>query len=281
MNRFALVFVALLIAASTWSWPDAAAAQLTLYDDFAGPLIDFSKWYGTTSEAGSGSGNPTTEFAREIVRGQLRVAITQYGLANTDSGSSGSFIRLSVNQNSVAFNTIQAKVTVTAGSAASCPLTNPGASSRSRAQILGSFFNDGTSPAAGDRTGDIIGFIQKVVNTTTGNVIEAGISRCPNPTCINTVTLTFQQFVTTWAPNKAHTLTLTWDKANHQFVYSVKAGLAATETMMLPYTLSDTAPAVLPTRQLGASDSVPNCTSAGGQLQSLMDARFDSVMTAP
>ena len=203
MRRSGLALAAALLAVAV-SVPTSAVA-LTLYDNFAGPLIDPSKWFGT--DAFGGSSNPTTEFPRQIVWGSLRLAATQYGLANTDSGASSSAIRLRVSQNPASITTMQARVTVTAGNAEVCP-TNTSATSKGRAQIVGAFFNDGTSSGAGDETGDIFAGIQMAVDGTLGNVVEAFFSRCTNAGCSNSTVLTVQQFTTTWALNRADTLTL-------------------------------------------------------------------------
>ena len=59
----------------------------------------------------------------------------------------------------------------------------------------------------------------------------------------------------------------------------MKAGWASAETIRLPYTQSDSAPAVVAFERLAANTTAPDCN--GSQLQSRIDARFDNFMIAP
>jgi hypothetical protein len=274
MRGFSLALM-IVIAALVLGYPAVSNAQLVLYDDFRSGVIDPTKWLGT--DATGGPGNPTTEVARRIEHAKLELRLNQYGLNNSDSGTSGGQVRLAVH-NPAPITTMQAAVTVLSGAALACP-TNASATVRSRAQIVGSFFNDGSSTGTGDRTGDIIATIQKVADATLGDIIQAVISRCPDASCSSTTTLSVQTFTTTWAPYHAHTLTLTWDAANNQFVYSAKPVLGRVETISLAYSQTDSAPPGLNFKQLSVNNSAANCN--GSRQHAFMDALFDSVKVNP
>ncbi len=263
----------ILLGALVLGHPAVSDAQLVLYDDFSSGLIDPSRWFG--SDTTGGSGNPTTEAVRLIKFGKLQLRLDQYGLNNSDGGTSVGRTRLSVT-NPTPITTMQAAVTVLSAEAEACS-TNTDATGQSRAQIAGGFFNDGSSTGSSDRTGDIIAIVQKDANAALGDVFEALIIRCANSSCSSTPIVTSQQFTATWAPNQPHTLTLTWDAANHQFIYSVKPVLGGSrETITLPYTQSDSNSAVGPFRHLVVSNAAVNCN--GSQKHAFMNALFDNVM---
>lgn len=262
-----------LIAALVLGYPAPSDAQLVLYDDFSSRVIDPAKWFGTA--ATGGPANPTTEVTRRIRLGKLQLRLNQYGLTTSDSGTSGGQYRLAIHD-PVPITTLQARVIVRRAEADVCP-TNTAAVARSRARVVGAFFNDGSSTGPGDRTGDIIAGVQKVADAAQGNLIQAFIARCPNASCSPSgTTLVFQDFVRTWAANQAHALTVTWEAANHQFVYSVKPVVGKSETITLPYSQSDADPPATNFKQLDVNNAAANCN--GSRKHAFMDALFDSVM---
>ena len=263
-----VIVIALAVLASA----AVSEAQLVLYDDFSSRIIDPAKWLGT--DASGGLANPTTEITRRIELGKLRLRLNQYGLTNSNSGTSGGQVRLAF-ANPVPITTIQASLIVLSGEALFCP-TNAGVSVRSRAQIVGSFFNDGSSTVAGDRTGDVLGTIQLVADPTLGDIIQAVISRCPDASCSSATTLSAQTFIMGWVPYLPLTLTLTWDAAHDQFVYTLKPVLGRAETITLPYTQADALPPVVNFKQLQVNNSATNCN--GSRKHAFMDVLFDKVM---
>jgi hypothetical protein len=275
-SALALMF---LLAALVLGHPAASDAQLVLYDDFSSSLIDPTKWLGTV--AVGGAANPTTESARVIKSGRLELRLNQYGLSTSDTGTSTGQYRISV-PNPTPITTWQAAVTVLSADVEACP-TNLSTTVRARAQVSGGFFNDGTSSGANDRTGDVIAGVQKIADTVLGNVIQAFIVRCTDASCSTTGPLSglsSQVFATAWAPNKGHTLTLTWDATGNQFVYAVKPVFGgSTETITLPYAESDAKSPIVPFRQLVVNNSAANCN--GSQKHAFMDVHFDSVMVNP
>ena len=261
-----------MIAAAVVGCPVTSQAQMVLYDDFSSGIIDGVKWFGT--DAFGGTANPTTEIIRRIEHGKLRLRLNQYGLTTSNSGTSGGQVRLAF-QNPASITAIQAGVTILSGEALGCP-ANAGATVRSRAQLVGGFFNDGSSTGAGDRTGDILAFIHKVTDPTVGELMQGGFTRCADATCSSNPTLSAQTFGRTWAPYQAHTLTLTWDAANHQFVFAAKGARGPAETFTLPYTQADSASPGLDFKQLSVNNSAANCS--GSRKHAFMDVLFDNVM---
>ena len=261
-----------LLGTFVLTYPTVSDAQLVRYDNFAGPLIDPSKWFGSAQSGGPA--NPTTEIVRQIsAAGLLELRLNQYGLSNSDNGTSDGFVRLRVT-NPAPITTLQAKVIVASASAEACPTNSfPGLA---QAEILGRFFNDGSSTGPSDQTGDIhAGIVKSSFGTATGNTIDAYITRCSDSTCSSVSLVATQRFVTTWAPGQPHTLRLEWDSANTQFVYSV----LGTETIAIPYTQSDTNPAVAPFRMLAVHNRAVNCT--GSQKHAFMDVFYRNVKVNP
>jgi hypothetical protein len=275
--RSALI-LAIALGALVLAVPETSHAQLMLYDDFSSPLINPAKWFAGGGTGGSG--NPTTDtrlFTTDLTPAgrQLEIAVRQYG-STSNSGTTGGQARLNVT-NPAAITTMQARVTVNSALAESCSTNNPGSLLvRARAEVIGSFFNDGTSPSAGDRTGDFQAAIDKIADTNLGNVIQAFVLRCTNATCSTFTTINFANLVTPWSPNEPHTLTLAWDKTNKRFIMSATTQLGQTETVFLSYTQSDSDPPVNEFKELLVLNSAANCT--GSHKQAYMDALFDTVM---
>jgi len=267
------VVLAALVGALALGHPAVSDAQLVLYDDFSSPLINPDKWYGTNQTGGAG--NPTTEAEQILRSGQLEMTLSQYGLSNSDSGSTTGLVHLRV-INPIPITTMQASVTVLSGEADACPTNASGAAFSARAEVMGNFFNDGSSTGANDLTGDVIARVGLAVDAAAGNVIQAAISRCSNSACSSSSSVGFQNFTGTWTVNRPQTLTLTWDHANHQFVFSAKPSGGSVETHSIPYTLSDSAPSGGPTKTLRIFNSAANCN--GSQKHAFMDALFDTVM---
>lgn len=79
-----LIVTALVVTSTLIMLTGSGYAQLVLYDDFSGPLIDPEKWSGFSIEGNSAQ--PAGEFLRTIDDGQLHLTLTSYG--GTDSNSS-------------------------------------------------------------------------------------------------------------------------------------------------------------------------------------------------
>jgi hypothetical protein len=266
--------IAAAIAALILIWPASAPAQWTLYDDFGGAVIDPGRFHVNDTIAGSSS--PTAETLHVLSRGELRQLITQYGGVDSNSGSVTGAARLPIND-PTGITAMRAQVIVTRAVAEACN-GNPFVS-RGHAEVIGRFFNDGTSTGPGDQTGDITAVTRKVLDPVEGAVIEAGMFRCANSSCSSTPSVVpTQNFNTIWSFNQAHTMTVQWDPANDQFIYSVKPRFGPEETVTLSYAgiLSGENPPLV-----GGPDSltlralVANC--AGDRKLVLMEALFDDL----
>src|SRR5437762_8667856 len=220
-------------------------AQFVLYDDFSSGNIDTEKWTGVSEEGTFDA--PTTEAVRGIKNGSLRIGLVSWGGNASDSGSVRSRDGLNMRQlgtlgGSGFITALSAKVTVHIAEAQDCP-TNPETDvpSRSRAQLIGAFFNDGTSAAAGDRTGDIVAHIQVQKERNGANRIVASVNRCPNAACTpSSVPLPLANnpavFAATWSLDTPLILKLVWDDVNGKFKFTVTDPLTvATEPKSIDY----------------------------------------------
>ncbi len=264
-------FVALLGVLALGS-PTASDAQWAPYDNFNALSINPEKW--EESFASGGPSNPTTEVVNRLQGGKLRLGVTQYGLTNTSVGTSGGEARLGAVADPGSIIGMQAQVTVHQAEVDACA-GNTSTTIRARAQIVGGFFNDGSTTSGSDRTGDIIAGIQKMRDTIQGDVIRAFVVRCPNPSCSFTVSVAGQNFVPTWGLEELHTISVLWDKPNNRFIYSV-AGASAPEEIILPYAQDDSTLPVNNFKQLSISNSAANCDDT--PKRSSMEAFFDTVM---
>lgn len=210
---------------------------------------------------------------RQINRGQLELGINVYGRDDVDGG--GQFVNSTVLfTNPDPITTVQATVTVVLAAAEACPTGN-------NANVIAGanavFFNDGTSTGPGDATGDIQATIEKVFFTDLGRVYQAEYFRCNNASC-SSLTRVDQLFTSTWNTGGANILTLTWDAANSQFLYTVKRG-KTTETITLHYPFTITNPPGVKFKGVFSGAFAVNCS--GSRKHAFVDALFDDVMVNP
>lgn len=251
--------------------PGQSQAQLVLYDNFNGKRIDPSKWQGGEFVI---PGAPHAETARRIEDGKLELSLTSYGTTLSDSGTAGiTNTRLQVTS-PAAVTTLQAAVTVMSATVNGCA-ANMMTATRARANLFGSFFNDGTSPGPGNLTGDIRATLHKVRDSILGDRIEAFLNRCTNAACSSTAQLGFHVFTTVWEKEEADTLRVQWDSPNNQFLYTVNPGLQGEETVALGYAVPDALLPVFAFKQLSVANSVASCTT--GRPSATIKARFDNV----
>jgi hypothetical protein len=255
--------------------PGLGQAQLVLYDDFKGRLIDPDRWSG--NERNTGLIAPNTETSRSISGGKLEILLTNYGRTNSDAGAGGTASSALQHTNPAVVTTLEAAVTVKKVEVQGCAANST--ATRARAGLVWALFNDGTSPALGDRTGDVFAGIQSVRDSISGDRIEAFINRCTNATCTTFVTLNFHAFAASWTTGIADTLRMQWDPGNDQVVFTLNPGAPGEESTVLGYGLSDAAPPVVAFAQLQAANSVASCTA--GRRRASMTAIFDNVGVNP
>lgn len=266
----------------------AARAQFVTYDDFSSGVIDPARWAGLSTEGSFDA--PTVQLLRVADNGSLHLALTSWGSAASDAGSILSRQGLNITQlgtpgGSGSITGLKARVAVVNAKIQDCP-SNPETSAPSRGdtQVIGAFFNDGSSTGPSDRTGDII--VVFVLEKLPGGVnrIGASVNRCPNATCspgssvITALPANPATFALRWTLGQPLVLKLVWDPVVGQFTFTVKDPTThATETKRIGYSpdVSDAAPPVLDFKSVRLLNRVENCASGRKRVQ--MGARFDSV----
>ena len=259
MRRKIMLYIVLAwVVAVTPAW---AQTQLRLYDSFTGPFINPSKWSPQWQ-----CGGTVMECVREIQQDQLRLRVRSYGATNTDNGTQfgGSGLTLVSNSST----DIAADLTVSRSTAQACS-TNPGFGGGGHAQVLmfGSFFNGG----AGTSDDDVEAYLQldHYATDQAGKVDVGGF-------------LYHQGFfgnVDLGLVNVGERVRveLVWDQPNHRFVVRLFRPLYGTTTeQFMPYTISDTTPAVSPFRNIDAFIYPANCV--GSRKSADVEVLFDDVL---
>jgi hypothetical protein len=174
---------------------------------------------------------------------------------------------------------MRTKVTVTGMKTPGCltsadpvPLANQ---TRTRAQMLGWFFNDGTSTGPGDATGDILAGIHLEQRSTEGKVVVAFLNRCTVANCSTSTTQKAVVFARKWALNIAVPLTIEWQRDSDQFVFTV-----GKEVQTLTYgdlALSDAQPPELLLYDVRITNTVAHCSMP---IKAATTARFDFLQLA-
>jgi len=218
---------------------------LRLYDSFTGPFINPSKWSPQWQ-----CGGTVMECVREIQQDQLRLRIRAYGATNTNNGSQFGGSGLSFASNSA--TDIAADLTVLHSTAQACS-TNPGFGGGGHAQVLlfGTFFNGG----AGTSADDVQAFLQlDHPATLQAGVVDVGGFLFHQGQFFGNVDL---GLVNVGEPIRVE---LVWDRSNHRFVVRLFRPLSGTTVeQSMPYTISDTTPAVSPFRSIDANVFPANC----------------------
>ena len=281
-----LITILAALAALAWL-TQPSDAQFVLYDNFEAGGIDPARWQGFINE-GTFAG-PTEEAHRLVENGSLRVHLVSWGDDATNTGSVRSRNGVNVTQlgtpgGSGFITGLKAKVTVVGADTQDCP-TNPetAAPSLGRAQLIGAFFNDGSSGGAGDRTGDIIAVFELQRRKDGTNRIVATVNRCPNSGCTpgsNPIAVTGNPaaLTTTWDANTPLTLKMVWNQAGGKFAFTVTNPVTlATETVATTYTptITQGGPPVSDIKSVRLLNDVENCS--GDRKSVSMDALFDNV----
>jgi len=201
-----LLFIVSLLAALA----APSHAQFTLYDNFAGGIIDPDLWQGHSTEGSFGA--PTTEFIRIVENSALRLALTSWGDTTSNTNSTLTrrgvqFKQLGTLGGSGSIIGVRYKLTTTNAAVEDCAANTAGG--LARAQFLGWFFNDTQSTPSSDATGNIIAGINVTKLTDGSNRIEPVFVRCMNSGCITTTTpsgVTLPTFASTWSLNTPLTI---------------------------------------------------------------------------
>ncbi len=262
--RIALALGVVLLTGVAWIPAHAALESLVLYDNFDKSLINPDKWFGSEGPFGG-------EATRLLQGGRLRMTYRAYGNTTTNVGQTLNGNRLHF-VNPAAVTAIKATVIVKGVALTGCSL-NP-APTDVRARLIGFFFNTGT-PTPGSSTNDVIARIiifRRSNSTDPPGVlkVQAFVGTCDNPACSSATNFSSLDFGTV-ATDVSTTVSVQWDRDNHQFIFTRDATAIAA-----PYTVSDSAPPGTPNKLLDSGVFVPNCTAAPLPT-GFVDASFDDV----
>jgi len=279
--RTVTVFFTVMIVAMLAS---PCHAQFSLYDNFLDGFIDPAKWQGISTEGSII--RPAAEVLRTAEEGSFHAKLVAWG---DDASNSGSFVTrqgLNITQlgtygTSGYINGLKAKVTVVGTDVQDCP-TNPEASAPAlgQAQLIAAFFNDGTSPAAGDTTGDILGIIELRKNRNGTNTVFASVNRIPvdgspgsNPIAVPGNPVTFN---TTWSIDSPLVLQMQWNQVGGKIKFVV-TGAQTTETVNITYTgtVAEAGPPISDFKSVRLRNTAENCL--GDRKRTMMDALFDNI----
>lgn len=244
-----------------------ARAQLVLYDDFNARFIAPQKW--VVNQSGNDS---SREYVREIQSNSLRMAIRNYGNTNSDSGGrfDGTFLEF---PNPDPVTAIQATILVSDFEVTAC--VNSSTAGGARAELFGDFFNTST-PVPGSHLNDVRANINVVRFTNSldpENILraQAFMVECTSADCSAGTLLGFQDLGPVVRGEPA-TVAMTWNQIDHSFVFK----LGDNPEVVLPYSVSDTAPPGARRKGLLLAGSPPNCT-ASPRPTAFMEAFFDDV----
>jgi len=266
-----------------------SSQTLFTYDTFSTPLINPALWRGSES-AVSSTGTPVnTEIRRRIASSQLELVLTTNsnavpaGATGLTTGFTGTGTnRVRIKQAGLVdglpeITVLQARVTVKAADVDDCASNTTG--SRTRAQVSGHFFNDGTAGSGTtDLTGSIIAGLNLERHSKEGDKIVAFINRCDDSVCSFSVNLKTMTFTRTWTLNTPETLTVRWDMDQARFQFTATG--ATTEVQTLTYGDIPLRDAGLPkrfTKDLAVLNTPANCSAV--QQEASMSALFDNVRT--
>jgi hypothetical protein len=243
----------------------AQAQKPVYYDTFAGKYLNPAKWQ--TSNAANQGWNPQCwnafDCVREIQAGKLHLFVRNFG--NTDSDSD-----IQWSESAVFFATpnavtsITADVTVRSYSGIGCS-TNDTDRTHTQVDMGGTFFNTGT----GDPFDDVTGLLIIWVDTFDPSMMSVG-------GWWGWEDQGYWNVIKSYPIGTPLTGTIKWDKANGQFIASVKAKGEMDSSVVMPYSLPVSAPPANGTKTLDAGVHTLNCTSA--QTVGTVDATYDNVI---
>ena len=225
-----------------------------IYDNFNGQWIDPSRWL----TGAPGCWGLSLECTREIQNGQLRLLARNIGWnggnSNIQWSQSDLFFPAANN-----ITSITSDVTVRQAKGTDCAL-NP-EESGAQVRIGGMFFNSGSGNPGDDLTAYVIA-------NHYDDVVDYGI-------WWGWQTQSQWTHITYIAMGTPVTTTIRWDRANHQFIATLKApgGLYFQQTS--GYSIPDVKLAANPSKSLSAATYSPNCT--GQNTSSYVEASFDNV----
>ncbi|HTS07170.1 MAG TPA: hypothetical protein VMP68_16435 [Candidatus Eisenbacteria bacterium] len=255
---FAVIVIAAVLALQAAPSPNRSAPSATLYDNFSQSLINDALWTTYCS-----STTRSEECVIDIESGKLRVARRISGLRTSNTGYQWSGAGANF-ANPLAIKSITADVTVRNIVEKSCA-ANPELGGN--ASIFGMFFNDGSgNPNNNLGASLVLGHISTDPKSQIDVLGQMSLGYTPLQTIgIGTVTM-----------GTPITATVQWDQPNHQFVLSWTNDVThQTTSGNIPYTYSDTMPAVNPNNTVSVNVFPANCTASDTWVA--VDSTFDNV----
>ena len=266
---------ALLLTVVLLALCEPSTAQTTLYDNFNSPQINPTNWLGF-----SVYDPDMREAKRELtptpgVKGNFRLHLLHRGYSATTDNVGASYGNFGLvfpspnNVTSVSFTTVVKKEAVV-GCAGNSVV---GAVSSG---FEGAFFNPSSSPngATGDVKASIV-IIRTSTDVGTGLAVGAAYFQCTDAIC-GTHTQLFSQGLGTVPPGSSNTLALTWDHANHQFIFQLNGNPPVAST----YGVGDSFPPGGPYKSITTQRAVPHCTTTP-RPSAFVEAFFDNVYVNP
>ena len=236
----------------------AAQTTTTLYDNFNQRFLNQSLWFSVC-----GGFSVTENCATDVVAGNLHLARGMTGNNDTDTGQNygqGTVFFL----NPVGIKSIATDIFVLDISEVTCA-ANPDFGGH--ADIIARFFNAGDGTQDDDVGASI--FIGRAASDPKGQLsIGANYFHGGD----------FSHFIPLGTVNIGTPITarVTWDQANHRFLYSWTNKLTHVTTPgVLTYNLSDTTPAADPEKHLDVEIFPANCTTSTTWQHA--EALFDNV----
>jgi hypothetical protein len=262
------VWIAVLL---TLALSKAGNAQLVLYDNFNSKQINPSKWVGAPTSLASDANR--REVAVQLVgeeNRRLRISETVYSASTDDTGSGGDGFGVSF-ASPERVTAVSFTLALNKDAVSSC--TSYLSYGWAGAGFFGRYFN--LNGAHDGPLGDIAASVSvgRLSADPPGSLsVSAAIVRCNDetPSCDNQVTLSSQTlgYAQLGSNNK---LSVTWDRANHQFNFQLNND----SPVPLAYVVADTFPPGLQDKSFWVAGNVPHCTTKP-RPSAAIDAVFDN-----
>lgn len=231
------------------------------YEDWSSsPTIPGKRWRGSESFGAQ-------EVKRGVRWGKLVMRFRREGETSSDSGTniSSNFLNLT---NPTAVDQMKVDFRVNSLTLTGCT-ANPSPSLARPARLQLARFNDGTSPAAGDKTGDHVAWIEASRDSNTADPpgvlrVSGHLIRCTNPTCSTSSNVSSASLPSVQVRKKS-TLRLIWDSPNNRFL----VGVGTSPDVPLTYAVSDSAEAVSSFADIDTSHITARCTAGPTEVDTL------------
>jgi len=235
-----------------------------LYDNFDGAYLDPAKWTSSWQ-----CGPAVLECVREINEDALHLKVRGYGAADSSSGTQYGYSSALLTASGV--SDIAAQLNVHNSSVDGCS-SNPGfggGGGHAHFLLYGAFFNGG----GGTSDDDVQAYLQldRYSTDPAGVYLVGGFLKYQNRF--------FGNVDVEYVPvGEKITVELQWDKPNHRFVIRLfRPSQGTVSQQVMPYSMSDTTPAIAPFKSLSANVYPANCL--GTRTSAALDVAISKVMT--